>query len=234
MDAVDELILAAKEILEEFSTGTGDYSPAIDNGHHCPSRENWARLKEAVEKAEGRSRTKDTSGIQIIEAGVDPAHQIVKCDWCGAEQGKGCRKQESDGSKNIQYPDQGASRRVVSEQNQRPANDVELAVQCLQDIANPQRGPKEQMSVKLECPDWLEIPLGMSNFDHTIDDGLDVALRSGEVQAKHAGWNFNGNVWFAGGQFHEEVWQYRVPVAIVSATTLEDLMKTVNDRFGWE
>lgn len=80
--------------------------------------------------------------------------------------------------------------------------------------------------------DWAEIGLGMSNFDHKIDDGLDQALRAGGVWGRHAAWEFNGRVWFANGRFHEQVWRHRSPVATVTADTLPELMTEVNARWG--
>lgn len=77
-----------------------------------------------------------------------------------------------------------------------------------------------------------EIEKGMSNFDHSIDDGLEDALRAGGVFGRHAAWNFNGKVWFADGLFHEEVWRYHAPVGTHSAATLPELMQIVNDEYG--
>lgn len=81
-----------------------------------------------------------------------------------------------------------------------------------------------------------EIPLGMSNLCHDIDDGLDAALRANPEKffGRHAAVNFNGLVWFKDGRFHEEVWRYHEIVKIVSADSLEDLMTAVNDEFGYE
>lgn len=81
---------------------------------------------------------------------------------------------------------------------------------------------------------WTEIDLGMSNFDHTIDDGFEEALRAGGVFGRHAAWDFNGKVWFSGGVFVEEVWRYRMPVATVVAPTLAELMAAVNNKWGHE
>lgn len=81
-----------------------------------------------------------------------------------------------------------------------------------------------------------EIEFGMSNCAHEIDEGFDEALRArpAEVYGRHAGWNFNGLVWFEGGLFHEQVWCYRVPQKEVSAPTLSELMSAVNGEFGAE
>lgn len=84
----------------------------------------------------------------------------------------------------------------------------------------------------MNTAELTEIELGMTNFDHSIDDGFEDALRAGGVFGRHAAWNFNGKVWFADGRFHEEVWQYHSPVGVRSADTLRELMETVNDEFG--
>lgn len=75
-----------------------------------------------------------------------------------------------------------------------------------------------------------EINLGMTNFDHTIDDGFAAALQAepGEVFGRHADRDFNGEVWYADGQFHEEVWVHHVPLQTISADTLQELMAAVN------
>jgi hypothetical protein len=81
-----------------------------------------------------------------------------------------------------------------------------------------------------------EIDLGMSNFDHEIDEGFAEALKAlpGKVFGRHAGWEFNGRCWFADGKFHEEVWRYGSLRALVSADTLPELMSAVNADWGSE
>ena len=82
----------------------------------------------------------------------------------------------------------------------------------------------------------LEIDLGMSNFDHAIDEGFEPALRSGDVFGRHAGLEFNGKVWYeyVADKFHEQVWRFGVPMATYSASNLKDLMWIVNEDWGWE
>jgi hypothetical protein len=76
---------------------------------------------------------------------------------------------------------------------------------------------------------------GMTNFDHSVDEGLEADLRAG-MRARHSAWNFNGQVWYdaAGEVFREEVWVYHALVAERSAATLEELMRVVSDEFGWD
>lgn len=81
---------------------------------------------------------------------------------------------------------------------------------------------------------FTEIPLGMINFDHRIDDGFEARLRAEPVWGRHAAMNFNGRVWYANGMFHEQVWRYGSPVAHYEATELRTLMDTVNNDYGWE
>lgn len=78
-----------------------------------------------------------------------------------------------------------------------------------------------------------ETELTMSNFDGQIDNGLDVALKGGQVFARHAAWDFNGRVWWDGERFREQVWVHGSPVQTLAAESLEDLMREVNDEFGW-
>jgi hypothetical protein len=76
---------------------------------------------------------------------------------------------------------------------------------------------------------------GMSNFDHSIDDGLADDLKAG-MRASHSAWNFNGQVWWDPDEqvFKEDVWVYHVKQVTLSAPTLEDLMRVVNDEYGWD
>jgi hypothetical protein len=75
----------------------------------------------------------------------------------------------------------------------------------------------------------------MSNFDHTVDPGMDEDLRAG-MRGEHTAWNFHGEVWFdpAEGAFKEEVSVYKVVRGILSAPTLEELMRAVSDEYGWD
>lgn len=81
---------------------------------------------------------------------------------------------------------------------------------------------------------FTEIDLGMTNFDHSIDDGFDDRLRAELVWGRHAAREFNGRVWFEDGLFHEQVWRYGQPLAYYTAPSLAELMETVSDAHGWE
>lgn len=80
-----------------------------------------------------------------------------------------------------------------------------------------------------------EIDAEMSNFDHTIDDDLEEALREcpGRVYGSHAARNFSGKVFFDGVQFCEEVWRHGVRRDTIRADTLKELMTRVNNKYGW-
>jgi hypothetical protein len=94
-------------------------------------------------------------------------------------------------------------------------------------------GAMEQTSTGLPAH-YTETELSMSNFDHTVDEGLREALEDGPFYGRHAGWNFNGLVWWDGDQFREQVWVYGAPVKTFVAPVLDDLMRVVNVEFGWE
>lgn len=76
----------------------------------------------------------------------------------------------------------------------------------------------------------------MTNFDHSIDDGLEEYLKSGGKDAKHAAWNFNGNLYYKeeDGLFYEDVYRYHNFEETFSAPTLQELMDEVNQEFGGE
>jgi hypothetical protein len=76
---------------------------------------------------------------------------------------------------------------------------------------------------------------GMTNFHHHIDDGLEEDLRAG-MYSEHYAWNFCGTLWHdtGTGVFCEEVFVYHVSQGVHSAGTLEELMRVVNEEFGWD
>jgi hypothetical protein len=78
-------------------------------------------------------------------------------------------------------------------------------------------------------------PAGMSNFDGEIDEGVDEALRRGDVYTHHAAWDFNGKVWYdtERGVFIEEIYRYQTLVGDYEAPTLRELMQLTNDDWGW-
>ena len=94
---------------------------------------------------------------------------------------------------------------------------------------DPSTTPSELPTHK---PDWPDCGLGMTNFDLSIDDGLEEKLKSGKFVATHSAWNFCGYVWFQAGKFHEQVWQWNSPREILSADNLQTLMNEVNEKYG--
>jgi hypothetical protein len=80
-----------------------------------------------------------------------------------------------------------------------------------------------------------ESRLGMSNWNHSIDDGVESDLRAG-MRSSHAAWEFNGVVWYdaEAAMFYEAVRRYQVLQAIIGRPELLDLMQAVNDIYGWE
>lgn len=83
--------------------------------------------------------------------------------------------------------------------------------------------------------DWPELGADpvMTNADLSIDEVLAAAVRGRSVVSRHAGWDFNGLVWWENGLFHEQVWVHHAVVETLSAPTLKELMTAVNTRFGW-
>lgn len=82
----------------------------------------------------------------------------------------------------------------------------------------------------------VELSIGLSNFDYSIDRGVEEFLRAepNAVYAPYAAWNFHGRVWFDGQAFQCEVWTYGAPRKVISAETLHDLMFEVSSEFGTE
>lgn len=72
-----------------------------------------------------------------------------------------------------------------------------------------------------------------SNCDGVLNTAVVAELESNDMLcAFHAGWNFCGYVWFAGGRWHEQVWQYGEPVAQLEGDGPLDVIGQANDRFG--
>lgn len=81
---------------------------------------------------------------------------------------------------------------------------------------------------------WVDIGEVMTNFDHTIDEGVARRLESEDrAVARYSGLNFNGKVWFEPGVgvYRCEVWRYGVYRMTVSGT-LAEIMREVSERYG--
>ena len=97
-----------------------------------------------------------------------------------------------------------------------------------------ERGTPPAQENKMLPEHFEEIELGMSNFDHVIDDGFEDALVGRDVFGIHAGWNFNGKVYHIDGKFYEDVWVYHAHRCTMEADTLKELMANVSDKFGYD
>lgn len=121
--------------------------------------------------------------------------------------------------------------------DRRSGREAHSIFEIAHDLGQAMMEPMPAQEHPSACPEgFREIDLGMSNCDHSIDEGFEEALRAGGVYGRHAGWNFNGLVWFdaESGEFKQEVWQYHVPQRVYSASTLRELMDVVNDDWGWD
>ncbi len=79
------------------------------------------------------------------------------------------------------------------------------------------------------------LSLGMSNFDHSIDNGLSEALRADPAaMAQYSGYNFCAYVCSLGSQFQCEVWLRNSPIETILADSLEAIMEKVSDKYGYE
>ena|SRR6266581_1326868 len=74
---------------------------------------------------------------------------------------------------------------------------------------------------------------GMSNFDHSVVPGTETLLKAEKVFGHHAARDFNGDIWFEDGMFHESVYRFHRFVAHYSASTLQELMIEANNGHGW-
>jgi hypothetical protein len=51
---------------------------------------------------------------------------------------------------------------------------------------------------------------------------------------RHAGVHFNAEVWWEDDLFHSVVWVYGQPRGYHTAPVLADLVREVNDQWGWD
>lgn len=83
---------------------------------------------------------------------------------------------------------------------------------------------------------WLYIghyPPVILNLDRSINEQVAGQLREGGLLAAHASLQHHGVVWFAAGKWHERVAVAGKAVAAYSSDTLPELMRIVNDEYGW-
>ena len=79
-----------------------------------------------------------------------------------------------------------------------------------------------------------EIEIGMSNFDHSIDEGLALKLKENPMSyALYTAWNFCGRVWYENNEFRCEIWLHGSPVNIIHADTLESIMEIACNTYGY-
>lgn len=74
----------------------------------------------------------------------------------------------------------------------------------------------------------------ISNFDHTVDEGMEEKLKNGQFYGEYAAWNFHGDVWWTGEQFACEIWIYGNHENTIYADTLEEIMKEASDLYGYK
>ena len=79
---------------------------------------------------------------------------------------------------------------------------------------------------------YTEIDIGMSNFDHTIDSGVEKKLKEGKYYAQYSGWDFCGYVWWNKNKWSCEVWVYNSHVDTIHGDALEEIMEKVSEQYG--
>ena len=78
--------------------------------------------------------------------------------------------------------------------------------------------------------------LDMSNYDHSIDEGLADALKKkpNQVYGKYPAWNFFAIVWYNGKDFSCQIMQYHVIVEEFEKPTLHDIVDYASEKYGYE
>ena len=72
----------------------------------------------------------------------------------------------------------------------------------------------------------------MTNFDHTIEKDVANKIKGQKLYAQYSGWNFCGDVWWAGKDWACEIWQYGSYINTLKADTLDELMEEVSNYYG--
>ncbi len=88
------------------------------------------------------------------------------------------------------------------------------------------------MKTKPEGSTFLDNDV-MTNLYHSIDRSVAEEPIGGSCFSQHSAWDFCRYVWWDGKEFNEEVWVYGSHVDTISESNLEDLMRAVNDKYGW-
>lgn len=91
------------------------------------------------------------------------------------------------------------------------------------------------MSKALLPTDFTECGMDdiMSNFDHSIADGIAEHIKGKPLFSRYAGWNFNGQVWWDGA-WNCDVYVYGSCLKTVRAETLREIMDSVCAEFGFD
>ena len=73
----------------------------------------------------------------------------------------------------------------------------------------------------------------MSNFDRKINKEVANAIKSKKLFSRYAGWNFNGKVWFDDNKWLCEVWTYGNWQKTFICDTLDEIMESVSNEYGY-
>ena len=95
----------------------------------------------------------------------------------------------------------------------------------LADYQGSQKGDRELVGL---ISNFDDDPLaGLGHFEDLIRDCPDRLL-------DHSAWDHYGYIWFVGDGFLQEVWQHGRPIAWHVHKTLAELVREVNDAWGWD
>jgi len=80
---------------------------------------------------------------------------------------------------------------------------------------------------------WKELDTVMSNFDFEIDRKIEEKLKTGNYWSQYAGYDFCGYVWWNRDKWSCEIWQYKSHIDTIHGKTLEAIMETVSEKYGF-
>lgn len=82
---------------------------------------------------------------------------------------------------------------------------------------------------------YNELLESITNLDEgEIPKGLEEKLKNEEVFCQHAAWNFCGYVWYSNDNFYDEVMIHHKIVEVMMNPNLKELIREVNDKYGWD
>lgn len=82
--------------------------------------------------------------------------------------------------------------------------------------------------------DAREIEAVYTNCTHELDTDVvkELELNPNKTVAQHAAWEFCGYIWHDGTGWINEVWRHNHPMDIFGGTTVQEVIRLANVKYG--